>query len=296
LAKFRESGFAKVRRGITEHLRDGKIGPNEFTVYMLILLNADPSTGVWHGSAGLLAAWYSMSPRTCRDNLEKLEQKEYIKRFPVRGKHASYPILIHRFECSTGAVSGKRLNAIKSLSCDELVYDLCDDGAGESAGAGAGKYLEKKRSREKNKDLARDKREPDARHMIFRDALERYWRHTNASTTLPELPWDGREAKALDDLLSASPTLDAGAFLKMLNHRRLSEVNQVERCYVWLRKITDYAGGPLDRFGKPLGEKHATSGINRAQARTDANRAAAQAALERISLADGDADVAGFGT
>lgn len=283
MAKFRDSGFAKVRRGIVEHLQDGRIGPMEFSVYLLLILQADPETGVWHGSAGLLAAWCSMSPRTCRDSLEKLEQKGYIKRFHAKGKHASYPILIHRYECTDGAGKGTYLNAVDSSSYMDLKYERCRDGAGERAGKRAGKYLEKKRSREKNKDLPQDKPAVDSRFTIFKDILERYWRFAN--TTLPEMPWSGREAKALSDLLSASPTLDAGAFLKLVNNRRLSEVNHSDPVYLWIRDVVKYRQ-PIDRFGKPLGGgTSGTSGsnpINRAQARTDGNIQAAKRALEGL--------------
>jgi hypothetical protein len=275
MAKFRDSGFAKVRRGIQEHLQDGRIGPMEFLVFTLLILNADPATGVWQGSAGLMAAWYSMSPRTCRDSLEKLEQKGYIRRFQTPGKHASYPILIHRYECTDGAAKGTSLNALDSESYRELKYDRCRDGAGagagESAGASAGKYLEKKRSREKNKDLPQDKPAVDSRHTIFKDILERYWKFAN--TTLPEMPWSGREAKALDGLLSASPMLDAGAFLKLVNNRRRSEVNNSEPIYTWVRDVAKYQQ-PIDRFGKPLGAQAKTN------APTDAWMAQKQASSE----------------
>lgn len=285
MAKFRDSGFAKVRRGILEHLQDEKIGMGEFSVYMLVLLNADPSTGAWIGSARKLADRYLLSERTCRDNMEKLEAKGYIKRFQVPGKHASYPILINRFEVTDGAARGRFLNATASLSYKDLVFDSAAAGAAMSAGAGAGagadKYLEKLEKKEK-KTLPPTAADP--RHTIFRDALERYWRHVNAGTTLPELPWDGREAKALADLLSASPTLDAGAFLKLLNNRRLSDTNHTERSYVWLRRVTDYAGGPLDRFGKPVGGNHAASGNDRAnkgQQRTNSTLEALARVRER---------------
>ena len=269
--------------------------PTEFTLFMLLILNADPETGVWHGSARSLAHWYIFSERTCRDNLEKLEKKGYIKRFQTPGKHSGYPILVSRYEVSMGAAVGKYLNIEKSTSCSNLVYDGAVEGAVE--GADVNREIENKRKKQKLLREGRATKPVDPRHTIFRDALERYWRHTNAGTTLPEIPWDGREAKALADLLSASPNLDAGAFLKLLNHRRMSEVNQTERCYVWLRRITDYAAGPLDAYGKPRnGGPNGTSGSNRIQSRTAGNQAAAQAALARLSLVSGNARGTGVRT
>lgn len=290
MAKFRDSGFAKVRRGILEHLQDEKIGLGEFSVYMLVLLNADPSTGAWIGSARKLADRYLMSERTCRDNMEKLEEKGYIKRFQIPGKHASYPILINRFEVTDGAARGRFLNATESHSYKDLKYYSAAAGAamsaGESAGAGADKYLEKLEKREKD-TLPRGKRVVDSRHSIFKDILERYWKFAN--TTLPEMPWSGREAKALDGLLSASPTLDAGAFLKLLNNRRLSEVNHSDPVYLWIRDVAKYEK-TIDRFGKPLGGNYAAhlgNSANRSQARTDGNLEAAKRAITRLYGDDG---------
>jgi len=100
---------------------------------MAILSQADPATGIWKGSAGTLAIMFNLSPRTCRDDMEKLEKKGYLKRFLVAGRHTLYPVLVHNYECSTGAMNGKRLNAMESKSCETPIYDGCHESAGASA-------------------------------------------------------------------------------------------------------------------------------------------------------------------
>lgn len=126
------TGFIQLRRGIDEHVREGRISFFEGALYVFILLNTNPSTGVCHGSAGLFATIYSISSRTCRDALEKLEDKGYLKRFPVRGKHGSYPILINKFLCSHGAMKGMYVNCLKTTSYTNIFYEIRDDSVDES--------------------------------------------------------------------------------------------------------------------------------------------------------------------
>lgn len=130
------SGFIQLRRGLSEHVRDGRLSFFEASLYVFILMDTNPATGLCYGSAGLFAAIYGISNRTCRDALEKLENKGYLKRFPVRGKHGSYPILLNKFRCSDGAMKGKYVNSEKSTSCASIIYDLCDDSVNGSAVAG----------------------------------------------------------------------------------------------------------------------------------------------------------------
>ena len=126
------SGFVQLRRGLFEHVRDGRLSFFEASLYVAILSDTNPSTGLCYGSAGLFSVVYSVPTRTCRDALEKLEQKGYLRRFPTRGKHGSYPILVNKFRCSSGAMSGLYVNSDKSSSCDNIIYDIRLDGVNEN--------------------------------------------------------------------------------------------------------------------------------------------------------------------
>jgi hypothetical protein len=120
-------GYLQLRRGLFEHVTDGRMSLTECSLYVAIMAHAKPDTGIWKGSAGLLASLYGLSPRTARDVLEKLELKHYIKRFPVPGSHSSYPILVNKYECSDGAVKGMRLNTEKTTDYTVPVYESCED-------------------------------------------------------------------------------------------------------------------------------------------------------------------------
>lgn len=126
-------GFLQLRRGLIEHLDQGRIGLTEFALCVLIYCLADPETGIWWGSSGLLALLSSIQPRTARDDIEKLETKGYLKRFPTPGSHSKYPILVHKYECSDGAMKGRRLNSTETSDWRNPVYELCEDGVKDGA-------------------------------------------------------------------------------------------------------------------------------------------------------------------
>ena len=88
---------------------------------------------------------------------------------------------------------------------------------------------------------------PDPRFAQFKTALERYWSSENTELAMP---WDGSEARRLNELLHAMPSLKLPEFERMLSNRARSDVPQSIRPRGFLGNITAYAGGPLDRYGK----------------------------------------------
>jgi hypothetical protein len=92
----------------------------------------------------------------------------------------------------------------------------------------------------------------DARHAEFKAAILRYWESKNPGV---EMPWDGREGKALGMFLRSAPHITIEQFTGFLRNRFKSEVNHGERCSQWIAWVTSYAAGPMDRFGKTIGGK-----------------------------------------
>lgn len=105
-------------------------------------------------------------------------------------------------------------------------------------------------------DISSDKRKADSRHSPFRESLSLYWKHKNPA--LGEIPWDASEAKQLAGMLAANPTLTHDTLKILLQNRARSDVNHQERVRKWIGSLTDYAGGPLDRYGKPKGNGNGT--------------------------------------
>jgi len=123
------SGFVKIRRGILDHLLCGIISIFEFGIYVILHLQADYRTGVWTGSAPRLRA---AGPRGARMRdlqraLQRLGQIGFIRIFRIPGKRGNYHVLIHKFESTDTALIGRRLNAFKSSSWEELVFEACID-------------------------------------------------------------------------------------------------------------------------------------------------------------------------
>ena len=126
----------------------------------------------------------------------------------------------------------------------------------------------------------REEGRPDDRHTPFRAATQEYWDSENPDIGMP---WDGSEGKALSLLLKANPHLDLEAFKVLLRNRHQSEVSHAERPRKWLDRVTDYACGPLDRYGKPKEASNGTT-VNRAQQRTNGNLAALAAATASLHV------------
>jgi len=107
---------------------------------------------------------------------------------------------------------------------------------------------EKKTVKPKKPSRTESSKAPDNRHRECKEVIRAYWQLHNPDL---EMPWDGSEGKVLGMFLRANPKLTAIGIRKLLNHRSCSEVNQCERPSKWVRNLTDYARGPIDRYGKP---------------------------------------------
>jgi hypothetical protein len=138
----KENGFLQQRRGIWEHIRDGRMSLQDFAIHQYIASQADTRTGIWKGSAGALAGELNISPRMARRFLERLGRGDYIRRFPVPGKHVCYPILVHKFSITDGEHKGEQLDAITSLSPIDLRYRPSENGEQEGEHVSPQKILE----------------------------------------------------------------------------------------------------------------------------------------------------------
>ena len=82
------------------------------------------------------------------------------------------------------------------------------------------------------------KRKVDPRHTPFRAILAEYWAGKNHAS--PEMPWQGRDAKALSNFLAASPQLNEAQFRQMLGNRARSAVAHGDRVYLWIANLTRF--------------------------------------------------------
>lgn len=110
---------------------------------------------------------------------------------------------------------------------------------------------------------SRSSRSSDPRHMPFKAILAEYWSYKNQAA--PEMPWQARDAKALSELLAASPGLNAEQFRQLLRNRARSAVAHGDRVYLWI--------GNLTRFQETIGAYNRPAAAGGAHAsRAEINR------------------------
>jgi len=115
------SGYLQLRRGIWEHVRNGSLTHTGALVYIYMLTQADTRTGIWKGSAQCIANDLNIPRSTAKYALRGLDGI-YIKRFAVPGRHACYPILLHKFRIAQGQHVGLMLDALNSTDAKTLKY------------------------------------------------------------------------------------------------------------------------------------------------------------------------------
>jgi len=199
----KENGFVPLRRGIWEHVRDGRMSVTEALAFIYICSQADTRTGVWKGCAKSLSGEIGIPERTARDVLEKMEHGDYLRRFAVPGRHLCYPILVHKFPITQGEHDGEQLNAIESVSPAELSYSSCEHGVEHGAAQ------RRKENGEKRKKAAPP---PDPRFGPFLEFAKASFetKHKRPPT------WDcfGKDGSALAAFLRRAPqvTLETWQF------------------------------------------------------------------------------------
>jgi len=204
------NGFLQIRRGLWEHVRDGRMSITRALAFIYICSEADTRTGIWKGSAKSLSGELGIPERTARDTLEKMEHGDYIRRFAVPGRHSCYPILVHKFLITNGEHNGEQLNAIDSKSPIDLAYfpreQSVEEGVqhGVEHGAAQKRKRIKKENEKKKHGAAKPAPPADPRFQPFLEfafgAFEQ--KHSQKPT------WAGKDFKALSAMLASNNSLD----------------------------------------------------------------------------------------
>ena len=93
---------------------------------------------------------------------------------------------------------------------------------------------------------------PPTLHGIIRAHIKQSYFEINGKAC----PWDGSEADALARMIKAVPSWTEFDWLHSIGNYFHSEGINGARPRRWLPNISDYARGPLDRFGKVQGESN----------------------------------------
>lgn len=123
------NGFLATRRGLLEHLQDGRLTLQQKGAFQTICELAHWKTGVWWGSARALAANCGagdVTERQARHLLESLEGAGYIRRFSTPGRRGNYGIVVDKFEVRVGELL-YRVNSKATEDCRRPVLELCQE-------------------------------------------------------------------------------------------------------------------------------------------------------------------------
>jgi hypothetical protein len=126
--------FFPIYPGILDYVERGDLSPFQLGIYVMIHGQANYGTGVWMGSAPKLLA---LAPRdtslqSIQRALRHLVVLGLLKHFHVRGVRGNFAHLINKYKCRSGELMGKTLNADKSTSLDDIIYE--GDAEGDALG------------------------------------------------------------------------------------------------------------------------------------------------------------------
>jgi len=202
----KENGFLQLRRGIWEHVRDGRLSITGGLAFIYICSQADTRTGIWKGCAKSLSGELGIPDRTARDVLEKMEYGDYVRRFAVPGRHTCYPILIHKYPISQGEHDGEQLNALESKSPVDLAYFSREQSVEQDGEHGVEHGAAQRIQETRNKRLEKKKEAPAAPSLSF--SGQHFSVTTKQDAVLGEaFPWVDRQAeyRKADSWLEANP-------------------------------------------------------------------------------------------
>ena len=245
----KSNGFLQLRRGVWEHLRDGRMSHMDALAFIYIVSQADTRTGVWNGSASSLAGEIVVSPRNARRLLERLTEAGYLKRFSVPGKHVCYPVLVHKYPISDGQHKGEHLDAASSTSATLLRYIKAESGEQEGEHKGEHKASQKildTRDR-RQKPAAKPTRPTDPRFGPFLELATATFKakHGNPPT------WDcfGKDGAALSAFLRRAPHVTTEAWqIHLSNYLDSTEqftTKQGGSLTYFVNKFDAFASGPI---------------------------------------------------
>jgi hypothetical protein len=89
-----------------------------------------------------------------------------------------------------------------------------------------------------------------SRFVQFKELIFNFYKYINSGTAPV---WDASDSKQLHNLLRVRLDLTVQEFREWLvNYMESQNVNYPDRPRMFLPRITSYANGPLDKYGKPL--------------------------------------------
>ena len=252
--------YVPIRPGILEHLLRGDISALEFGVYVIVHLQADYSSGIWRGSASrvLNSAPRGAKLREIQRAIQRLTDLGLLRHFHKHGQRGNFAFLINKFTVRSGALTGMRLNAVKSESWQSPVYEPCADGDADDDAQDA--PIQEVRSNKKKEKGSAAKPAPsaDPHYQAFVDYAFRAFqeKHQGQSPS-----WGNRDFQGLKGLLARNKGLtEAELQRRWSNYLASTEPFTMKQgCSLayFCSKFDSFMVGPLLQKGERLDARDA---------------------------------------
>jgi uncharacterized protein YdaU (DUF1376 family) len=99
--------------------------------------------------------------------------------------------------------------------------------------------------KKKKPSRSNEREDSDPRHVPIREAIKRQQDQAGVS-----IQWNGRSAKELSKWLDANPQVSVDRAIDFVRNKFMSEETRGDPPWEWIPKLSKYAEGPLDRFGR----------------------------------------------
>ena len=114
-------GWVQLRRGILDHLREGKLSNNEFLVLVVLIMLADKQTGAGTINAPCLRSFVPhLSYDAAKRVLLSLEEKHYIYRKIKYKSDLAYPFWVNLYIPSAGPHMGLQMDLTKVFESKDI--------------------------------------------------------------------------------------------------------------------------------------------------------------------------------
>jgi hypothetical protein len=137
------NGYVQKRRGVLQHLVDGRMTPNEYFVFDILLVPADHNTGCGMINASAIVFWSGgqLGVDGADRALRGLDKKNYIVREISAGRMGLYPYRIQNYEIfwrdAKGAEHVRRTRFDRKTNKTETIEELLE-AFGAACGGGRG--------------------------------------------------------------------------------------------------------------------------------------------------------------
>lgn len=165
-------GFVQLRRGILEHIHNGRLTTHEFAALNVLIMIADKGTGAGEINAPLLRFYLpDLSSDAAQRALAGLEKKEYIYRENPEASRRAYRFWVNKYEVTVGRYKSRRSCLDKVARSKDLrdIRYICstNEDATESAVQGATEGATQTANSNNNRQKKKEKGEVAAAAAFF---------------------------------------------------------------------------------------------------------------------------------